>query len=219
MNFGTSANEPVLLVPNKQPFIGRQTTVRHVLRQTNDLLPMQVSSVGQQLQYVTSAARLATRVFDQVQLPLVRIPIPPADMQVDVQRCRQRQERTEFVDLIRSRSEVSRMLVQVLTCGVDDAHAAGQFNAARDRAPIIQDGVCASDRRREDDDAEPDAEGCSEAVAEGDRGHDGDDDFKNVHLGEAPYPTWSHCAEQNSGAATHSSPEPWCGPKLERVEP
>jgi hypothetical protein len=187
MNFGTSANEPVPLVPNKQPLIGRQTTVQHVLRQSNDLLPMQVSSVGQQLQYETSAARLATRVFDQVQLPLVRIPIDPADMQVDVQRCRHRQERTEFVDLIRSRSKVSRMLVQVLTCGVDDAHAAGQFNAARDRwTPIIQDGVCASDRGREDDDAEPNAKGCSESGAEGDRGHVGDDDFKNVHLDDAP---------------------------------
>ena len=88
MGFGTSANEPVLLVPSKQPLVGRQPAVRHVLRQTNDLPPMQVSSVGQQLQYVASAARLATGVFDQVQLPLVRKLMAPADMQVDVQRCR-----------------------------------------------------------------------------------------------------------------------------------
>jgi hypothetical protein len=115
------------------------------------------------------------------------------------------------VDLTRSRSEVSRMLVQVLTCGVDDAHAAVQFNAARDRqAPIIQDGVCPSDRGREDDDAEPNAKGCSEGVAERDRAHDGDDDLKNVHLGEAP------C---KIVGPRHSSLEPWCGPKLERVEP
>ena len=47
-------------------------------------------------------------------------------------------------------------------------------------------GAYVSDRGRENDDAEPDAEGCSESKAERDCGHQGDDDLKNVHLGEAP---------------------------------
>jgi hypothetical protein len=42
-----NANEPVLLVPDKQPFVGRQSAVRHVLHETYDLFAMQISCIGQ----------------------------------------------------------------------------------------------------------------------------------------------------------------------------